>query len=401
MESPVIYIISGKNPLDARSGYAAYAYNLAKIITQLGFKVEIFMFGKSSKVIQSEIGTIHIIGSKLFSFLKGTEMAGLALLAPKLSLSLAQRLKNEKKTVIFWGIGPWSLSLALIKLFWNKKIFFLADYFTSIKHEFSGTVSAIEVKDYGILLKLQTLFAYLTIIPILSFLERFLLFKSDLIITHYFSTEQILKSQFGINSKKFKKLSYYTNSIKAAPTHKLNIKNPLIISVCRHDGRKGINYLLHAFSILNKKKFKYEAFIIGTGILRKAHIKLAKKLGLKNVYQPGFVSNLEPYLKKATVFVLPSLEEGSSALSILEAMKEGLPIVSTNIDGIIEDLENNKSALLVPPKNPQALANAIEQLLINPKLGKVLGKRAKTIYQKRYNLNKVKKDINKLIQGFF
>lgn len=384
---PEIFIISGKNPQFIQSGYASYAYNLAKILTNLGYQVKIFVFGSESKIIKSQIGTIHIIGSKIFSILRYQEMAGLAILAPKLAVSIVRSLSATSRTII-WGLGPWGLSAVFLKLLFPKKIILLADYFTSIKHEFLGTLSGVTIADHGLWNKLQIFLAYGAIIQFYTIFEYFLLNLSDKVITHYYSTEKILANQFGIKTKKFIRLPYCVeleNTSKVdRDTSEVKMGKPFIISVCRHDGRKGINFLLHAFAILSSRKLKYSAVIIGTGKLRNKHLQLAEKLGLKNIYQPGLVPDIKPYLKKADLFVFPSVEEGSSSLAVLEAMKAELPIVSTNVDGIPEDLENNKSALLISPKDPIALSLAIEKLLKNKALAKKLARRAYLDYQKKH-----------------
>lgn len=400
---PVICIVSGKNPLSARSGYAAYAYNLAKTITKLGYTVKIFCVGPTDDVIESEVGAIYIVGSRLASILKDVEMAGLLFLAPLLSFALIKHLKDASD-ILVWGIGPWSLAGALLKFVsWRKRSFlFLADYFTTLKHEFLGTMSAIKVTDHGLLFKVRSILTYLTVIQLYTLLEWFLLKSSNKIITHYKSTEDILKTQFGLNSEKFIRFPLLVELVKRNTPSDSKVfipSKPLILTVCRHDGRKGINFLLHAFDILNKRGLRYSTIIIGAGPLREMHLRLAQKLNLKNVYQTGFVADIKPYLKRADLFVFPSVEEGSSALAILEAMKEGLPIVSTNVDGIPEDLQDGKSALLVPPKDPQELALAIKRLLENPKKAKKLGHEAKKRYYQKYKFEIVKKEIARFLNG--
>lgn len=408
-----IYIISGKNPLISKSGYASYSYNLATILTSLGYRVEIFCFGKKDELLNTKIGTVNIVGSKLYStLLKDTAMAGLFFLAPKLAIALKTVIASESKQssisnqpLIIWGIGPWSLTGAFIKFLKGNRVIFLSDYFTTIQHEFLGTLSGITIKDHGIWNKLQSVIAYLTIIPLYSLLEYFLLKSSNKIITHYQSTENILTSQFNISSKKYVRLPYYVElaspgwSSRAQQQPSPSQTPPLILLISRHDGRKGINFLLHAFSILNQRGVSYKAAIIGGGKLFKTHQSLVQKLKLKNVHLLGNIQNLQPFFKKSYLFVFPSLEEGSSSLAILEAMKEGLPIVSTNVDGIPEDLTHNKSAILVPSKDPQVLADAMQKLLQDPPLAKKLGQNARKAYLKKYNLDIVREQIGEFLHS--
>ncbi|MBI2039465.1 glycosyltransferase family 4 protein [Candidatus Microgenomates bacterium] len=408
--SPSIYIIAGKNVLAGRGGYAVVGYNWGKLLSSLGYEVKIYCVGAKDQITKSQIGEVHIVGSKIATtFLKDVEMAGLLFLAPKIALAILRDIKDQK--IVILGMGPWSLAGALLKIYSTvipakagiHKIILLSDYYTSIKHEYSGILSGVRISDHGVLIKLQIQLIYYFIFKLYSLLERFLLRITDKIITHYLSTENILKDEFKISPKKFIRLPYHTHVIARSPKATVAIslkpKLPLILLICRHDGRKGINFLLHAFHILNKRGVKYSALIAGAGPLLKKHQQLAKKLGLDNVKIPGFIADTRPFLKKAALFVFPSLEEGSSSLAILEAMQQGMSIVSTNVDGIPEDLIHNKSAILVPPKDPEALADGMEKLLSDPKLAKKLGRQAKIRYYQKYNLLKVKREVRNFLNG--
>jgi glycosyltransferase involved in cell wall biosynthesis len=90
-------------------------------------------------------------------------------------------------------------------------------------------------------------------------------------------------------------------------------------------------------------------------------------------------------LRNADIFVLPSLEEGSGSVSMLEAMQAGLAIVASNIDGIPEDVTGGDSALLVEPGNVDQLSQAIESLLNDAELRRRLQRRAREIFVKRFS----------------
>ncbi|MBI4035109.1 MAG: glycosyltransferase family 4 protein [Candidatus Chisholmbacteria bacterium] len=143
---------------------------------------------------------------------------------------------------------------------------------------------------------------------------------------------------------------------------------PNLLTIARHDPRKGIADLLEAYTLLNRHGINFIATIIGAGPLLNTHRHFARHL--PNVSLIDSVSSVAPYLKSADIFILPSVEEGSSSLAILEAMATGLPIIATNIDGIPEDITHNKTGLLVPPHDPPALAAAITKLLPNPRLAR-------------------------------
>lgn len=388
---PKIIIISGKNPLSEAGGYASYAFSLAKSLNLLGFSCQIFCCGKKDQFIKTKVGQIQVVGSKLltFPFFENLQMTALLVLAPKLAFAIKQRLDSDKTTII-WGVGPWTLAGAILKLLpGKKKVILLAHYATSLKHEFQGTLSALTVKDYGLKIRLEAILAYLTIIQLYSLLERFLLVMTDKIITHYSSTERILIKEYQIKPLKFYRLPYSIEIVKKTSfvirQWGIHINKPLILLICRQDPRKGINFLLHAIKLLQNRNLIFQTIIIGDGKMLKPNRKLAERLHLKNVFFPGFIANLSSFLKQATIYAFPSVEEGNSAISVLEAMQRGLPIVSTNVDGLVEDLEDGKSALLVPARNPEALADSIQKIIKNPKLAKRLSAGAKISFNKKHN----------------
>lgn len=90
-------------------------------------------------------------------------------------------------------------------------------------------------------------------------------------------------------------------------------------------------------------------------------------------------------LRKADVFALASFAEGIP-VALMEAMSLGLPCVSTSVAGIPELIRAGIDGLLVPPANPQALADALEALVLNPDLRKRLGTSARQRVISQYNL---------------
>src|SRR3989338_3152386 len=88
------------------------------------------------------------------------------------------------------------------------------------------------------------------------------------------------------------------------------------------------------------------------------------------------VANAAKLLPTFTIYVCSSVKEGFP-YTILEAMAAGLPIVSTAVGGIPEAIENEKEGLLVPAKNPTAMAAAIKKLIADPQLAENLGTNAR------------------------
>jgi glycosyltransferase involved in cell wall biosynthesis len=104
--------------------------------------------------------------------------------------------------------------------------------------------------------------------------------------------------------------------------------------------------------------------VIGDGEEKRSLEQLVKKLKLqKRVFLLGQIEDAAKYLKAFDLFMLPSVKEGLPYV-LLEARAAGIPIVSTNVGGIPEVVRDT-SGIIVPPKNPEKLAEAIEILLSN------------------------------------
>lgn len=388
-----LIIISGKNPMLSNGGYAAYSKNLGTILSDLSYDVHIFCIGDKTYSKKTSFGTVHVVVSPLVKFLKNQEMVGLIIFSPLLTASILKMTKN--KPFLIWGVGPWSLAGTLVK-FLNKSILF-ADYFTSISHEFSGRIKGMSVEDYGFFAWIKNRVVLLSVIPIYSLVEKFTLKKADKIILHYHSTQKILSKEYRLPKGRFSLLPYSIEDRLYKPI-KASLRQIVVLG--RQDGRKGINYLFHACSILEKRNIPHSLSIIGSGELAQKHKNLAKKLKLSSVYFKGYSKDTSKFLTNKNIFVLPSIEEGSSSLSMLEAMSHSMPIIATHIDGIPEDITNNISGLLVKPGNPTELANALEKLLENPTLANKFGHQARKEYIAKHNSGQTKKSIRKLLKNY-
>jgi glycosyltransferase involved in cell wall biosynthesis len=116
-----------------------------------------------------------------------------------------------------------------------------------------------------------------------------------------------------------------------------------------------------------------------------------RKMGLqKRVIYMGYVTRekLIQLYKNATVHVLPSHYEGFPTV-LLEAMSCGLPVVATNIGGNNEVISSGVNGLLVPPKCPEAMADAILRLIGDASLREQIGKAARKTVEDNYTWDKI------------
>lgn len=141
-------------------------------------------------------------------------------------------------------------------------------------------------------------------------------------------------------------------------------------AAAKFDKRKGIDTLIKAFSVVHNKHKEYRLIIYGEGPLKENYISLCKKLNVDSyVSFPGTTANVAEKICRASVFVLPSRNEGIPNV-LMEAMGAGIPCVACDcIPGGPRLLMNSgERGKLVPVDDVNAMANAINQIIENPEL---------------------------------
>lgn len=150
----------------------------------------------------------------------------------------------------------------------------------------------------------------------------------------------------------------------------LSPEQPVVGIVAALAPHKDYWTFLRAAKIVKENMPEIKFLLVGEGELEKELKKLAKKLDLeKEVIFTGFREDVGEILSLLKVFVLSSREEGLGT-SLLESMLVGVPIVATRTGGIPEIVKDGENGLLVPPKNPEKLAQGILELLKDESLRK-------------------------------
>ena len=153
--------------------------------------------------------------------------------------------------------------------------------------------------------------------------------------------------------------------------------------------QKGISYLIEAARLLVPKYEQFHFLLVGDGPLRKTIEEKIKYEELSDYFTlPGYRSDAVNYLMNMDLFVLPSLWEGFSIV-LLECNALGLPIVATQVGGNAEIIHHQENGILVPAKNPRALAEAIEKVYLDASLRNTLKKNAKMMFLKYFTIEKM------------
>lgn len=157
---------------------------------------------------------------------------------------------------------------------------------------------------------------------------------------------------------------------------------PVVITVARLEEQKGLKDLLHAAVLVLQNEPTCQFLIVGDGRDRQSLQALASSLGIaSSVRFLGIRADVPSLLKASSVFVLPSLWEGMPN-ALLEAMAAGLPVVATDVEGSREIVSSAEVGLLVPPRQPTLLADAILRLLSQSELSSQIASASQNIIQK-------------------
>jgi len=172
---------------------------------------------------------------------------------------------------------------------------------------------------------------------------------------------------------------------------------PMIVVLSRLSKVKGIDYFLEAAATV-AKRFEEARFLI-VGDFKddpgyKATLKRqAIRLGLgRRVIFTGFRLDVQDILSEATMSVLPCHAGEGLSNAILEAMAAGLPVVATTVGGNPELVADGRTGLLVPPRDPGALANAMSLLLADPRKAQGFGAAGKHRVETEFSLERMVHD---------
>lgn len=173
--------------------------------------------------------------------------------------------------------------------------------------------------------------------------------------------------------------------------------DPTVFAVGRCVPKKGFADLLQTVRLLADRNLAVQVRIAGDGPLLPQLQDQAADLGIAGrVEFLGSVpqATIRAELERADLFALPSVpvDDGDIdgiPVSLMEAMAVGCPVISTRVSGIPELVVDGESGLLVPPRDPQALAAAIERLATDPELYRELGDGGRGMIEREFDLTAI------------
>jgi glycosyltransferase involved in cell wall biosynthesis len=157
--------------------------------------------------------------------------------------------------------------------------------------------------------------------------------------------------------------------------------------------------LLEATKLVLEKHPNFHVLALGQGDQRDSLEAHAKKLGIADhVHFLGARGDVGAILERAHLGLISSITTETLSIAVLEYMRAGLPVVSTRLGSLEDQVLNGKTGFLVPPGDDRALAQAISKMLENPKLREQFGTAGKALQQQEFTSAKMSEGYLKLFQ---
>jgi glycosyltransferase involved in cell wall biosynthesis len=171
---------------------------------------------------------------------------------------------------------------------------------------------------------------------------------------------------------------------------------PRLIMVARFNEQKDQTTLLKAIAQLKDDSIHLN--LVGSGPSLESCKALAKSLGIEN--QVSFLGDrrdVPDLLAQSQIFILSTHYEGLP-ISILEAMRAGLPVVATSVNGIPEEVVDGKTGLLAPHQDVKALANALHILTNSPEIRQQMGKESREKFEQEFTVDRMITEIRAIYE---
>ena len=148
----------------------------------------------------------------------------------------------------------------------------------------------------------------------------------------------------------------------------LDENDTVILSVSEFIKRKNYKTMIETFSRLAKKHNNLKYVLCGTGVLLEEMKQYAKKLGVEDkTFFVGYRKDINKIMQISDIFFHQSFQEGLT-MSIMEALYFGLPVVTSNVRGNVDLVDNGRGGIITKCKDIKGQMSALEKLILNKDL---------------------------------
>jgi len=168
---------------------------------------------------------------------------------------------------------------------------------------------------------------------------------------------------------------------------------------------KGHDFLFRAFKKLLKSKPSSVLLIMGDGPLRGELEQYARHLNIgNNVFFTGYLEKARQYMHELDLLVFPSRYDAFGRV-IIEAMEQGVPVIGSNLYGILEIIEHTKNGMLVTYDDDEALSNYMDMILSDKELADRLIQKGYSSVREKFSIEqfreKLETTLDKVIKKAF
>jgi glycosyltransferase involved in cell wall biosynthesis len=165
---------------------------------------------------------------------------------------------------------------------------------------------------------------------------------------------------------------------------------------------KGIEDVIEAIAVLKKKTGNFILDVVGqwrSDQVKEVCIRKVKEENIPVIFHPP-ASGKEKlaFFEKADIFVFTPREPEGHPWVIVEAMAAGLPVISTDQGAIIESIQNGENGYIVGVRDPQMIAERLEELILNKPLRERMGKTSRALYEQKFTEDKMVENLSGIFE---
>ncbi|MBU2540605.1 MAG: GT4 family glycosyltransferase PelF [Candidatus Omnitrophica bacterium] len=219
---------------------------------------------------------------------------------------------------------------------------------------------------------------------------KFVIVASQVIARHmiddfYVSPERLRLIERSVNIERF----------RFRPPKNKSKTEFIIANIARLTPIKGHEYFLKAVAKLIRSIPHIQVWIVGDSATGDSSYRqelevLTRRLGISHCVKfMGLRADVPKILLRVNVLVLSTVTQEAFGRVVIEAQASGVPVVATNVGGVVEIVKDQVTGLLVPPKDPEAMARAIMMLLKDSQLSQTLAENAYKKVKEVYTLSRM------------
>lgn len=409
--SRAVILVTGRAPQDyASCSHTSYVRTHGWAAMRAGYEVHLVCLARQPGSTSWGYGEVHAAATPA----RLVRQNMIALHSPRLARAVADLVRRRGlREVILHGFGVWGHAVAAARRRLRpavRCVTLLGSYTSYLDESLSqwrglGAGSGLRA---AARFALEQAWIRSVVLPY----ERQAYRDADRVLVNYGSVQRMIAARFGADircdiipysiEKEFdgSPRPPIAPSPMAPPPAATAPRPPVILCIARHDPRKGVDVLLRALAMLRQAGIAFSARLLGGGVLIEHHRRLVHSLGLGDrVEILGNVPSVDPYLGEADLFVLPSREEQSGSIALLEAMRAGIASVASGCDGIPEDVRHGEEAWLAAPGEGASLAAGIEALIVDSELRRRLAAAGRRTFEARFSGPAFTGSIDRLYQS--